>query len=351
MYKASPIYWITQLTGWGVFCGLIAITSYMQNEFDLETRYRLLELYILLILVTHGMRYLLIRLDWLNLKLVPLIPRVLFLNISAGAILLLLSGIMNYLFFQEPLGRPVELIVNVLLYSIFFVLWSAVYLTYHLLRKSRKQELYNLQLVASNREIELKTLRDQLNPHFLFNSLNSIRALIEVDPSTAKSATTTLSKILRDSLQLGKRSFISLEEELKLVTSYLKLEKIRFEERLQYKVVNQLGAQLLIPPFILQTLTENAIKHGISKKSEGGEVIVQTFREEAKIYLQVINTGAQYDENHLGGVGIENTRRRLELQYGKNAGFTIKNKDNFVVATVWINELETKKRDDESTGN
>lgn len=342
---------MTQLAGWGVFCGLIAITSYMQDEFDQETRYRLLELYTLLILVTHGMRYLLIRLDWLNLKLVPLIPRVLLLNISAGTVLLLLSGIINYLIFEEPLGRPVELIVNVLLYSIFFVLWSAVYLTYHLLRKSRKQELYNLQLVASNREIELKTLRDQLNPHFLFNSLNSIRALIEVDPATAKSAITTLSKILRDSLQLGKRSFIPLGEELKLVTSYLKLEKIRFEERLQYNVENHLGSQLLIPPFILQTLTENAIKHGISKKSEGGEVIVQTFRERGRVYLQVINTGAQYNEDHLGGVGIENTRRRLELQYGKNAGFTIENNGKYVVATVWINEMETKNRDDESTDN
>jgi sensor histidine kinase YesM len=342
MQRASAIYWVVQLIGWGVFCLLIAITTYVQGEFTKETAIRLIELYTLLIVVTHGMRYLLLKLDWLNLKLAPLIPRVLLLNITASITLLIGSSVFSYFFFGESLGRPIEIVINVLLYTIFFIMWSAVYLTYHLLRKSRKQELHNLKLIASNHEIELKTLRDQLNPHFLFNSLNSIRALIEIDPGTAKSAITTLSNILRDSLQLGKRSLIQLDEELKLVSEYLKLEKIRFEERLTYSIDCSVDKKLHIPPFLLQTMTENAIKHGISKKADGGIVDVNVYEKDDKIYLEVINSGGQYSPIDKDGIGIKNTKRRLEIQFGDKADFHIRNVDQKVSAYVWINKNELK---------
>ena len=342
MQRASAIYWVVQLLGWGTFCTLIAITTIVAEEFDSETAIRLVELFFLLILVTHGMRYLLLKFDWLNLKLAPLIPRVLLLNVGASATLLFISALFSYIVFDEDLGRPIEIIINILLYTIFFIMWSAVYLTYHLLRKSRKQELHNLKLVASNHEIELKTLRDQLNPHFLFNSLNSIRALIEIDPVTAKSSITTLSNILRDSLQLGKRSLIKLEEELNLVSEYLKLEKIRFEERLTYSIDCSVDKNVQIPPFLLQTMTENAIKHGISKKADGGIVDVNVYEKMDKIFLEVINSGGQYTPSNLEGIGIRNTRRRLEIQFGTNAGFDIQNKDGKVSAHVWINKNEIK---------
>lgn len=344
MQRASAIYWVVQLLGWGIFCSLIAITTYVQGEFSNETAFRLLELYVLLVLVTHGMRYTLLRFDWLNLKLTPLIPRVLLLNVLASAVLLFVSSLVSYLVFNETLGRPIEIIINILLYTIFFIMWSAVYLTYHLLRKSRKQELDNLKLIASNHEIELKTLRDQLNPHFLFNSLNSIRALIEIDPVTAKSAITTLSNILRDSLKLGKKSLIHLEEEIKLVSEYLKLEKIRFEERLTYNVTCEVDDQLLIPPFLLQTMTENAIKHGVSKKASGGLVDVSAYEKDDKVYLEVINSGAPYIQSDQQGIGIVNTKRRLEIQFGEHAGFSIENKDNKVCAFVWIDKNELKNK-------
>src|SRR5690554_8217460 len=120
-----------------------------------------------------------------------------------------------------------EFLVNILMYSIFFIMWTAVYLTYHLMQITRLQEIYNLKLKTSQTQNELKTLRDQLNPHFLFNSLNSICALIEFDPETAKSSITTLSSLLINSLLLGKKSYITLKEELQLVNEYLE----RSEER------------------------------------------------------------------------------------------------------------------------
>lgn len=343
MHKASTIYWIVQILGWGLFCSMIAITSFMQGELKENTPFKLLELYVLLICVTHGMRYLLVRFNWLNLKLAPLIPRVLILNLVASILLLLIINLSSSIFLDESFIPFLEFIINTLLYSIFFMMWSAVYLSYHLLRKSRKQELHNLKLESSHHEIELKTLRDQLNPHFLFNSLNSIRALIEVDPKTAKEAITTLSNLLRNSLQMGKKLQVTLAEEVQLVKEYLSLEKIRFEERLEYTINIDANNQLEIPPFLIQTLAENAIKHGVSKKTSGGRIDINVYLEDNTLKIDVINTGGKYISNNTEGIGIINTKRRLEIQYGENAGFSIKNEENHVKANVWIKQRELKR--------
>lgn len=342
MKRASAIYWIVQLVGWGLFCTMIAVTSYLQEEFNDKTFFKLLELYIFLILVTHGSRYLLVKLNWLNLKLAPLIPRVLLLNVSASIILLLLINLSNAVFLDEPFIPFIEFIVNALLYTIFFIMWSAVYLTYHLLRKSRRQELKNLKLEASHHEIELKTLREQLNPHFLFNSLNSIRALVEIDPPKAKSAITTLSNLLRNSLQMGKKSQVTISEEIKLVNEYLKLEKIRFEERLTYQINVKVQENYEIPPFLIQTMVENGIKHGVSNSTDGGIVKIEVYIDQNNLKLEVTNTGSEYLPNKIEGIGITNTKRRLAIQYGDNAGFSIKNENDAVVACVWINQNQFK---------
>ena len=344
MYRASTIYWVVQLVGWGLFCAMIAITSYLQGDFVGKTPYKLIELYVFLVLVTHGMRYLLVRLNWVNLKLTPLIPRVLLLTFATSLVLLLLINLSNVLFLGDSFIPILEFIINALLYTIFFMMWSAVYLTYHLLRKSRKQELKNLKLEASHHEIELKTLRDQLNPHFLFNSLNSIRALIEIDPATAKSAITTLSNLLRNSLQMGKKSQVKISEEIKLVNEYLSLEKIRFEERLTYNIDLNVNENIEIPPFLIQTMAENGIKHGISKNTNGGLIDIQIYKSEGILKLEVINTGGKFTEKNIEGIGIINTKRRLAIQYGENAGFSIKNDNDRVVALVWINQNQFKNK-------
>jgi sensor histidine kinase YesM len=344
MYKASAIYWVVQLIGWGLFCAMIAITSFLQGEFKGNTPFKLIELYIFLILVTHGMRYLLVRLNWVNLKLTPLIPRVLLLNFTASLALLLLINLSSVIILGESWIPLLEFIINSLLYAIFFVMWSAVYLTYHLLRKSRKQELKNLKLEASHHEIELKTLRDQLNPHFLFNSLNSIRALIEIDPTTAKSAITTLSNLLRNSLLMGKKSQVKISEEVNLVKEYLRLEKIRFEERLTYNIDVEVNEKIEIPPFLIQTMAENGIKHGISKSTIGGVIDIRIYESEEKLKLEVTNTGGKYTPNNIEGIGIINTKRRLAIQYGDDAGFSIKNDKNRVVSLVWINQNQFKNK-------
>ena len=190
-------------------------------------------------------------------------------------------------------------------------------------------EIQNLKLEANKNEIELNTLKSQLNPHFMFNSLNSIRALVDEDPKKAKTTITQLSNILRNTLMMHKNKFIAFEEEIKLVTDYLALEHIRYEERLTFDLdIDPKTLQIPIPPMMIQTLVENAIKHGISNLVDGGEIIIKATLEDDTFKISVKNTGQLISNSHsLLGVGVENTNNRLKILYGNKANFKLENFD------------------------
>jgi LytS/YehU family sensor histidine kinase len=182
-----------------------------------------------------------------------------------------------------------------------------------------------LQLEALVKSLELKTIKAHINPHFIFNALNSIRALIDENPVRARRAITELSNILRSSLQAEKGETVSLEEELKIVKDNLALENMRFEDRL--KVEYEIDEDTLdqqVPPMMLQTLVENAIKHGISKQVRGGIVkIISDFRNNYH-ELAVQNTGNLNGGASHHGFGISSTQDRLGLLYGDKATFQIR---------------------------
>ncbi len=220
---------------------------------------------------------------------------------------------------------------------ILFLLWSGFYYVFAIVEKSRAQEILNLKWEASKNEIELKNLRAQLNPHFLFNSLNSIRALIGLNPEQAKTSVTQLSSLLRKSISLGKLRVISLKEELDLVKIYLDLEQVRFEERLRpdFKI-SQESLSLEIPPLMIQTVVENAIKHGISQSIDGGIVRVISHKRENTLEITVSNSGLLKIDQKEEGIGISNTKKRLEILYGKDASFSIDQVDDEVVVKINI---------------
>jgi LytS/YehU family sensor histidine kinase len=186
------------------------------------------------------------------------------------------------------------------------------------------------------KELELKTIKAHINPHFIFNSLNSIRALVDENPERARKAITELSNILRSSMQAEKSETVTLEKELYIVKDYLALENMRFEDRL--KIEYQVDEDTLdqpVPPMMLQTLVENAIKHGISKQINGGVVrVISAFRDQYH-ELSVQNTGRLNgklnNEAHAGangtfelGFGLSSTNDRLGLLYGNKAKFEIR---------------------------
>jgi LytS/YehU family sensor histidine kinase len=210
-------------------------------------------------------------------------------------------------------------------FFVYFFIWNLIYFMYHYVTKSRKQQLDTLQLESLVKELELKTIKAHINPHFIFNALNGIRALIDENPDRARTAVTELSNILRSSLKAEKGETVSFKDELKIVKDYLALENMRFEDRLEveYDVAeNTLEQQ--VPPMMLQTLVENAIKHGISKEMQGGHVkIISDFKDQYHL-LAVQNTGHLNGRANGEGFGLTSIQDRLQFLYGEKAKFEIK---------------------------
>ena len=212
-------------------------------------------------------------------------------------------------------------------------IWMLIYIVYHSVEKNRNDQLDRLKLETTVKELELKTIKSHINPHFIFNSLNSIRALVDENPKRARRAITELSNILRSSMQAEKSETVTLERELDIVKDYLALEQMRFEERLKIEFdIDEDTLQQQVPPMMLQTLVENAIKHGISKQVLGGVVrIVAVFKDNV-MQLQVQNTGQLLGSPNNGeGFGIKSTQDRLNLMYQGKAVFEIKNLDTAMV--------------------
>ncbi|MDP4282860.1 MAG: histidine kinase [Bacteroidota bacterium] len=206
---------------------------------------------------------------------------------------------------------------------ILIALWLLLYMIWHYLERNRKDEVDRLNLEKTVKELELKTIKSHINPHFIFNSLNSIRALVDENPKRARTAITELSNILRSSLQVEKMETVSLKKELDIVSDYLALEQMRFEERL--KVEMEIGEDTLeqpVPPMMLQTLVENAIKHGITKRINGGTIKIISRYTGNNFELIVQNTG-NLDDPSNEGFGFKSTRDRLKILFNGVAHFNI----------------------------
>jgi LytS/YehU family sensor histidine kinase len=267
-----------------------------------------------------------------------------------GTMLILLYGSVSALFL--PTIAPIlvfddfELLVYVSNFSFPFLLWLAIYFTVKAFENFKREEIEKLELKAANSEMELNSFKAQMNPHFMFNSMNSIRALIDDQPANAKEAITTLSSMLRNTLLLGRKSTVSLSEELDVVQKYLSIEQIRFEERLQVEVEVEPGVlELQVPPLMIQTIVENAVKHGISRQKEGGIVSVRCWRENGDLMIEVANSGRLIKQKGEKGFGISNTKKRLELLFGDKATFELnemRDRDK-VVARLTIPIQSTKQ--------
>jgi two-component system, LytTR family, sensor histidine kinase AlgZ len=186
---------------------------------------------------------------------------------------------------------------------------------------ARRYEMREIEVRVLAREAELKVLKAQLDPHFLFNSLNSISSLCGTSPSSARTLTTLLAEYLRKSLRIGSADTITLGEELELAMNYLAIERIRFGERLD--VAQDVPEDLRgvrVPPLLLLPLVENAVTHGIGHLLEGGVVEIRAAREGQRVHISVENRCDPDRPASRGtGIGLENTRRRIETFYAETA--------------------------------
>ena len=408
--KRTTRYWICQITGWGGWLLLQVFVAYQFAPESILTPeikrnlffFALFVDFFCFIAVTHGLRFVLKKLQWLSFS-----PEKTFLTFIAGILItavlsfygsqLLLelpgntfekfeinerknkaalmekeinvagtnyylyekNGILdstkyvsvlkikkatgwyrdknnNWKFEEQRKGRNFGgMVFNIILLSI----WLLIYVVWHYVDKTRKDQLDKLRLEGMVKSLELKTIKSHINPHFIFNALNSIRALVDENPRRARSAITELSNILRSSLQVEKQETVTLKQELDIVNDYLALEQMRFEERLRVKLyIDEDTLTQPIPPMMLQTLVENAIKHGISKDINGGVIQICSHFVDNHHELTVKNTGKLKTTEIISaeGFGIKSTQERLNLLYNKKAHFEIKNIENNMVESKII---------------
>ncbi|MBM3285929.1 MAG: hypothetical protein FJY88_01045 [Candidatus Eisenbacteria bacterium] len=192
--------------------------------------------------------------------------------------------------------------------------------------RSREAERRALELSLIARDAEIALLRSQVDPHFLFNALNSIAGLTRDDPDRARTLCLRLGDFLRAGLRIGSRARISLREELALARDYLEIERIRFGARLRVaEDVDEAGLSCPVPPLILLPLLENAVRHGISGLVEGGEVLIGVRVGGGGIEIIVENPRDAEARSRAGeGIGLRNVRRRLETLYGRAGGLAIR---------------------------
>jgi sensor histidine kinase YesM len=328
MKKHSSLYWICQIAGWFSYgLTILFFASILDKELNPIFYPRLALNLTIGILITHLLREAMHR-----LSLRPPMPTnqwwklVLLLFVFSIINSFSTSYLADVLKLYEP-DRNIALSRRFLFSIIFdtpiFLVWMSVYVLWHYIEFTNTEEIKKVRLETMIKELELKTIKSQINPHFIFNALNSIRALVDEDPKRARQAITELSNILRSSIQVDKVEITSLEKELDIVKDYLALEYIRFADRL--KVVYEVEPKTLshqIPPMMLQTLVENAIKHGLSKQP--GDCIIKVISklENDKLILVVQNTGL-LQQTEKDGFGLQSTRERLNILYRGQAIFEI----------------------------
>lgn len=339
----TRLYWFLQIFGWLGFALINLFFVSLErgvSPIQIGAYCSLASFYLL---STHALRFVIKKYGWFNLRFIQLLPNTL-LALAALSVLNTIAQILINLAFDtldtEQDFRLVVISVNIFLSFLFYSLWVMLYFLFHFLDNYNQ----SLKYQAKINEIQLNHLKSQLNPHFIFNALNSVRALVDEDPSKAKLAITQLSNILRFSLMMDKKRTIDFENEINTVKDYLNLETIRFEERLQVKYdIESSAYDYKIPPMMLQTIVENGIKHGISNRVKGGVIEIKC-REGITddLIIQVKNSGQLKGQTfskkkEREGHGINNTVQRLKLIYGDRASFKIYNSDNeFVVTEIKI---------------
>jgi len=291
------------------------------------------------ICLTHGLRSFMRRRSWRTLRMPALLPRVLAATVVLGMVQAAIMQLMTVapMWALDAIDDAAVLasLPDILLlppvlrtfnWSVAFLVWIAMYLGITSLRDRHAAELRQSELTRALQLSELRLLKSQLNPHFLFNSLNSVRALIAEDPACAQHAVTLLARTLRYTLSSGQEELVTLERELEIVEDYLALESLRFGERLLIERDIEPGVLgVRIPVMLLQTVVENAIKHGIAELPGGGVLRVCAAMREGSLRIDVQNArpAAGIRPGNGDGVGLHNAAERLRLLFGSRASFEL----------------------------
>lgn len=223
----------------------------------------------------------------------------------------------------------------------YVIYWIILFLSHaiYYYRRFREGERIAMELRTRLAEEQLRALKFQLHPHFLFNTLNAISSLMHKDVSAAEKMVTRLSDFLRTTLDKVGAEEVSLKEELEMLQNYLEIEQVRFGDHLKIVYdINENVYDALVPNLLLQPIVENAITHGIAKSKEGGRIVIRALPENGQLFISVADTGrgihASSMEDIHSGVGLTNTRIRLQQLYGDNYNLLLSNTEGKGVTVI-----------------
>jgi hypothetical protein len=334
-------YWLCQLAGWGTFA-LVGIVSSSQGSLEGVIRFSLAKLTCMLtgLGLSHLWHGFLRQRRWLDSNRdFPfagiLLALALMAVVQVGVLVLADQVFRHGALLDDPGSLPVVILMLFFIWFGVFLVWTLCYAMVLSRRRAMRFELEKLELEVNVKDAELRALQAQINPHFFFNSLNSIRALIYQDSDAAAHAVSQLAGMMRHTLQAGQSATVRLADELHAVQAYLAMEKLRFDERLQLELAIDSGLdEIALPPMMLQTLVENAVKHGVEASMGPCTVRISATRAGTAVLLCVANQGSLAVASASTRLGLANAGRRLALLFGRSATCTLSEEHGWVLAKV-----------------
>jgi len=333
-------FWIAQIIGWSMLAGsnlLVQVLAKFPEELHLSGA--LLPM-IIGFLLTSIYRYFIRKLDWHKWNLSKTLAFLLGSTVILASVFMALIFVI-ILFFNEQHGLTIaSFLGNMFSFILVLLTWNLIYFSIHYFNNWNQAEIEKWKLAATIKDAQLGSLKSQIKPHFVFNTINNIRSLILEDEEKAREMLLNFSDLFRYSLKNTDQSKVTLREELEIVNQYLELLSIQYEDKLNYKIQVEEGLELFeLPPMILQLLVENSVKHGISQFIKGGTILIDIIKGERFLNIKVQNTGNLNKSSSLEdqlGVGLENIKKRLELIYNEKATMKMKEIKNNVVVSIKI---------------
>ena len=333
---AGRLYWACQVGGWGVYAGSKAWAALFYLHLPwLPTITAALVLHGAALGLTHALRGFVRRRKWGMLPRGRLALRIVLAGLVLGVPFGFATNLTPLAALHDPgiledgsglsAGPGVVLLLNTINWALVFMIWLALYFSALAVRQFRAAELRESELARALQLAELRLLKSQLNPHFLFNALNTVRSLITHDPARAQDAVTRLANTLRYTLSSAREELVSLAQELEIVQDYLDLESLRLEDRLSIDCeVSAEARGVRIPVMLLQTVVENAIKHGIAELPAGGVLRIHGELRDGALILEVENPRPLSPRREVSeGVGLRNAAERLRLLFGERASLDV----------------------------
>ena len=351
----NRLFWLLQIVGWTIYALSMYFLFSKTKPTDFTGKALFLYSYVLGFLVTSfGLRYLFryfrkkiksIRwlLTYVVLAILIIVPVWYFIDVFSSMLFWEKSGIENY---YKNFSLMFYFRRNFQIYILYFG-WTALYLGIKYWIDWQEEKKRSVEAFHLAQKAQLQMLRYQLNPHFLFNSLNSIKALVEEDKSSAKEMITDLSDFLRYSLMDKDIAFRPLKEELNVLKLYLSIEKKRFEEKIQisYDISEDANSKPVLS-FLIHPIIENAIKYGMKSTKLPLEILIRAFIDNDFLVIEICNSGkwlewGEADGYHGTGTGLNNVKDRLENAYTDNFKFEINKGENKVCVKI---EMKTDEQ-------